>query len=71
SDKYKNQIHPNAKDGWYKSTGSKYVLAIQGGYTFADFFELTARVGLQWLEGFNENMLGLPLFMNIGTTYHF
>ncbi|MDH5681280.1 MAG: hypothetical protein OEZ36_06825, partial [Spirochaetota bacterium] len=50
SDKYKSQIYPNAKDGWYKSTGSKYVLAIQGGYTFADFFELTARVGLQWLE---------------------
>ena len=69
SDDYRRYAYAGAKDGWYKDSGMKYQLAIQGGYTFAEFFELTARVGLQWAEGFEPYTV--PFFMNIGTAYHF
>ena len=66
---YKDDVHADAKDGWYSSTGGKFTFGLQGGYLIKGKFEITLRSGVYMTEGFNLPP-GAPFFANIGLNYH-
>ena len=66
---YRENVHPDAIDGWYGGTGGRIKIGLQSGYTFRNIIELALGLGMSRTESFNEPV-GLPIFMSIAVNYH-
>lgn len=50
SDAYRAAQFGDVVDGWYRDTGGRLVLAVQGGCAVSAGWELALRVGIAWTE---------------------
>ena len=68
TDTYRRLVYPDARDGWYSSTGAALVFGVSGGYSFSGV-DLVVRAGQR--RDFSLATWILPFYATIGADVRF